>query len=220
MAFIHCPHCGREVSDLAHKCPGCGHPLDIYKECAVFCKYCGEEILPDEIHGNTAFCVSCRRLQQVELTNLNHTKLLEKDKKRTVEIVYSKKKNPFYPTQTSHSPWIRILVIVALLGILIITRPNKQKHSEKIQQVIMKAMQESDDMGTDKVVTAMFGSFFVGLIIDGSLQIDDYVFFNIGRINYGHNSKTVTIGVLNNVFPLVSSNRLLNEAKKSKSNEY
>lgn len=27
MAMIHCPECGREVSDQAATCPGCGHPL-------------------------------------------------------------------------------------------------------------------------------------------------------------------------------------------------
>jgi DNA-directed RNA polymerase subunit RPC12/RpoP len=70
MAFIHCPHCGREVSDLAHKCPGCGTSLDVYKENVIFCKYCGMEILPDEIHGETAFCVSCRRSQKIEITPL------------------------------------------------------------------------------------------------------------------------------------------------------
>lgn len=27
MALIKCPECGREVSDQATSCPGCGHPL-------------------------------------------------------------------------------------------------------------------------------------------------------------------------------------------------
>lgn len=27
MALIHCPECGREVSDQATSCPGCGYPL-------------------------------------------------------------------------------------------------------------------------------------------------------------------------------------------------
>lgn len=27
MALIHCPECGREVSDRASSCPGCGFPL-------------------------------------------------------------------------------------------------------------------------------------------------------------------------------------------------
>ncbi|WP_091570333.1 zinc-ribbon domain-containing protein [Oryzisolibacter propanilivorax] len=27
MALIHCPACGREVSEQAQACPGCGHPL-------------------------------------------------------------------------------------------------------------------------------------------------------------------------------------------------
>ena len=27
MALIHCPECGREISDKAAACPGCGYPL-------------------------------------------------------------------------------------------------------------------------------------------------------------------------------------------------
>lgn len=27
MALIHCPECGREISDQAAACPGCGYPL-------------------------------------------------------------------------------------------------------------------------------------------------------------------------------------------------
>ena len=27
MALIHCPECGREISDQAAACPGCGFPL-------------------------------------------------------------------------------------------------------------------------------------------------------------------------------------------------
>ena len=28
MALIHCPECGREISDQAKACPGCGFPMD------------------------------------------------------------------------------------------------------------------------------------------------------------------------------------------------
>lgn len=34
------------------------------------------------------------------------------------------------------------------------------------------------------------------------LQIDDYVFFNVGRIKYEDTDKPVTIGVFNSVFTL------------------
>lgn len=27
MALIHCPECGREISDKASACPGCGYPI-------------------------------------------------------------------------------------------------------------------------------------------------------------------------------------------------
>lgn len=36
------------------------------------------------------------------------------------------------------------------------------------------------------------------------LQIDDYVFFNVGRIKYEDTDKPVTIGVFNSVFTLAN----------------
>lgn len=37
MALIKCPECGRQVSDKAPTCPGCGSPIDT----AVRCPKCG-----------------------------------------------------------------------------------------------------------------------------------------------------------------------------------
>lgn len=32
MALIKCPECGREISDKAAACPGCGYPLSKFRE--------------------------------------------------------------------------------------------------------------------------------------------------------------------------------------------
>lgn len=55
MALIKCPECGREVSDTAKKCPGCGYAFTETK----FCRFCGEKIPSDSV-----VCTKCGR--QVE----------------------------------------------------------------------------------------------------------------------------------------------------------
>lgn len=54
MALINCPNCGRQVSDSAPVCPGCGTPINTTSVKKTFCKYCGSEI-----QGDIAFCPSC-----------------------------------------------------------------------------------------------------------------------------------------------------------------
>lgn len=54
MALIKCPECGRDVSDKASSCPGCGYPLiDQVKEKAI-CPFCETENESDE-----DYCESC-----------------------------------------------------------------------------------------------------------------------------------------------------------------
>lgn len=40
MSLINCTECGRQISDKAKSCPGCGAPIAITK----FCKHCGAKI--------------------------------------------------------------------------------------------------------------------------------------------------------------------------------
>ena len=54
MAVINCPNCGRQVSDSAPVCPGCGSTINNVSAKKTFCKYCGAEI-----QGDIAFCPSC-----------------------------------------------------------------------------------------------------------------------------------------------------------------
>lgn len=49
MALIKCPECGREVSDKARSCPGCGHPFELFD----FEKYANVS------RGKTKTCKKC-----------------------------------------------------------------------------------------------------------------------------------------------------------------
>ena len=53
MAMISCPNCGKQISDRAKACPGCGYVLHKKEEAVeeqpkkIFCEECGTEITPD-----------------------------------------------------------------------------------------------------------------------------------------------------------------------------
>lgn len=53
MAMISCPNCGKQISDRAKACPGCGYVLQKKEEVVeeqskkIVCKECGTEITPD-----------------------------------------------------------------------------------------------------------------------------------------------------------------------------
>lgn len=55
MALVRCPECGKEISDSAKNCPGCGYAFNETK----FCRFCGEKIAADSV-----VCTKCGR--QVE----------------------------------------------------------------------------------------------------------------------------------------------------------
>lgn len=219
MAFIHCPHCGREVSELAHKCPGCGTSLDAYKENVVFCKYCGMEILPDEIHGETAFCVSCRRSQKIEITPLASLRLQSEEKKHILIPVYEPEQqstpisdfiesDETEPITTSHSNWKWFLAIAIFLGFLAYTKPNKAQHAEKLKEVALDYMASKDKNDLDRGLTVLFGPFVADRVVETHLQVDDFFFFSVGRIKWENQNYPATIGVFNNVFLVVNPDRV------------
>ena len=111
----------------------------------------------------------------------------------------------------THSKWRWALVIIALLlGVMAFTRPKKSDHTEKIRELVVGEMCKGSDVGSliAQGVTALFGSDLIDGFIDIALHIDDYFFFNLGRIQYQDVDKVVSIGVLDRVFLLVDPDDL------------
>lgn len=64
MALINCAECGRQISDKAKNCPGCGAPIMAKK----FCKHCGKPI--DE---ECVVCPLCgKQVENLQNTNDNN----------------------------------------------------------------------------------------------------------------------------------------------------
>lgn len=80
MALIKCPECGKEISDKALFCPGCGCPASEFSRCEVMeesgvCPFCGEKLVIDD-----GYCSSCG--MKINLKN-KEEKNCSKDRKNT-----------------------------------------------------------------------------------------------------------------------------------------
>lgn len=97
---------------------------------------------------------------------------------------------------SSHS-WVKWLIVVGIILVAVITKPDKAKHSEKLQGYFMEQASDSDNV-LGSALTALLGPY----VIDNILIVDDYFVFNVGRIKYKDTDKAVTIGLFNTVMPL------------------
>lgn len=113
--------------------------------------------------------------------------------------------------------WVTALVLIFILVALVVTRPNKEQHAEKIKELAMSVMTDniSDEDKMTQGLAIFFGPFIVDRFMDLGLQVDDYLIFNIGRIKFQDTNKPVSIGIFNNVFLLVEPKQIREAAKES-----
>lgn len=103
--------------------------------------------------------------------------------------------------------WV-VAIMVALLAVMFFTKPKKAKHVKKVRETTIGFLSdyayphnEAFSRGLDMLAFP----FVIDLSLELVLQIDDYIFFNVGHID----DKTLTLGVFNCVF-------LLDNPKKEK----
>jgi len=114
----------------------------------------------------------------------------------------------------------RLIITVALAAIvatLSITCPEKSDHSEEL----IKGVNRFFDRGVKSIgekniidssilneassfIESVFGSKIVSAVINNKLTVDNYILFNIGRMEWKGENKTVSIGILNKVYPLIN----------------
>jgi len=60
--MVKCPECGKEASDSAELCPGCGYRL-IGRENTVYCPRCRTQVIPEFRPRDTIsrYCPICKR---------------------------------------------------------------------------------------------------------------------------------------------------------------
>ena len=106
------------------------------------------------------------------------------------------------------SPWwiIVLAVIIALLGIAVVTCPDKQAHKDAILAVINEKLNENIQKnakdGNDglAILGASIGTSITGWILDSGLSVDNRFIYSVGKFNTGKEIKQVSVGVFGHVF--------------------
>ena len=103
--------------------------------------------------------------------------------------------------------WIVALaVIIALLGIAVVTCPDKQAHKDAILAVINEKLNENIQKNTKDgdeslaILGASLGTSITGWILDSGLSVDNRFIYSVGKFNTGKEIKQVSVGVFGHVF--------------------
>ena len=106
-----------------------------------------------------------------------------------------------------HFGWvIAAIVAVALLGIAVVTCPDKQAHkdailagiNEKLNENIQKNSKDGDE--GIAALGASLGTSISGWILDSGLTVDNKFVYSVGKFNTGKEIKKVSVGVFGHVF--------------------
>lgn len=107
---------------------------------------------------------------------------------------------------------IATIVFIGAILLFAMTCPDKTSHQEAIRDSISQAYNDkvnesmSEEDASNELVQgfAMLGNMFVDKIVetvlDTKLSVKNYVLFSVGTIYHDGKSKTVSFGILNNVF--------------------
>ena len=166
------------------KCPNCGEEYEVQAN--------------KELTGFTMKCATCG------------TEISTEDE--VVKITHLKKNTGWIePTKKPKSKWKWVVaIIVAILAVMVFTKPEKAKHVEKVREMAMGVLSDkvsSNDDDLSEGLAMLFGPFVINQFLELGLQIDDYIFFNVGHFKYEDVDKTLTLGVFNCVFPLAKPNK-------------
>ena len=100
-----------------------------------------------------------------------------------------------------------ILFLLIIGGVAIITCPTREAHKESLLAVFKSIL--NDELDKDHNEKNVFNNFLISVIgngvielaIDQRLEVDNYIFFNIGRIGSdSQNARNISLGIFNHVF--------------------
>jgi hypothetical protein len=126
---------------------------------------------------------------------------------------------------------ITILIIVVVLATLVLTCPDKQRHVEAINDEFITAVDHqmnesysSEEDGVERdgsfeegmrlVTSSVVGGLFKG-VMEQQLMVKNYAVVSLGQVNASEGRKTLSVGICNHVFTLVSSDDLIEQMRKS-----
>ena len=115
-----------------------------------------------------------------------------------INAVVNKDGVGYVKKEDSHSgrSWKFIVALIVIMGLLAISVPEKSKHFDKLSEFVIKRTKDNSSMD------GWFAAGVAHLALGICLEVDDYFFFNIGRIKIDDIDKPITLGLFNHVFIL------------------
>lgn len=137
-------------------------------------------------------------------------------------LLFYKLKSPCLVARGSENKMKKLLVslfFIALIILLVLTSPPKKVHSESITNAFNDAIRNKSD-NSDMLGMLMDGatSYFLSIIVDKNLIVDNYLIFSLGKFETQEESKVVSVGILNHVFTL-GAKEMLEPLESSSTNK-
>ena len=106
-----------------------------------------------------------------------------------------------------------ILVLAVIVGIMLFTCPEDQKHVDKVTKELIYHAQNEVGANTEDsdAVKDFLGELIGGtvskeltrLYVENNLIVEDYALVNVGKMKYKGEDRIVSIGAFNHVFSLI-----------------
>lgn len=105
------------------------------------------------------------------------------------------------------SPLLCLISLLAIVGIAVLTCPDKAAHKEAIMSVINEKINESVGKETTEggegiaVLASSLGSGIVGYVLDNRLSVKNHFVFSTGEIkHFDGETERLSVGVFGHVF--------------------
>lgn len=96
-----------------------------------------------------------------------------------------------------------LLTVLLLGGLLVLTCPNKQDHTDALKNELntyLNKQSSDEEAGGLAALQSAIGTGLGGLVIESMLRVDNYFIFSVGRFTAPNEERVVSVGVLNHVF--------------------
>ncbi len=108
--------------------------------------------------------------------------------------------------------WVALLVIIIVLGVLVLTCPDKEVHKEAIKEDMAEMVNEK--FANDSIMGmsgfGVSGIAFVkgmaSMVLDTNLRVRNYFIFSLGEISYDGEKRIVSIGIMGHAFTVFRKN--------------
>lgn len=98
--------------------------------------------------------------------------------------------------------WVIAGIVCVLLAIMALTCPKKEKHVDVVADRFSYVLNDhlSKDGDGLEFLGILFGGAVTKPLVNNFLSLDDYLFFNVGKLSFQGEDHAVTFGAFGHVF--------------------